>query len=292
MFWIALGVAALMAALFVWVAWFEPRQMHIRRHTHALPALTTPLRLVVVADLQPNIYHWPGPRLKSLFAHLSETEAPDLVLWLGDYYNAPTDVVKEAADRHPAIGQLIARQLTSMDDIADAMTALPGRMGSFAILGNHDWAWSGEETRRAIEAQGIAVLQDDCAEVERADGSRVQIAGYEDLSSGRKPDFAGLHSQLDPEAAQIALAHSPDTFPLAHGGPPLMLSGHTHGGQVRLPFIGPLLLPVENRSYDQGWFTMGARHLFVSSGVGTSGPPFRLLCPPEVVVIDLIPEKG
>ena len=69
-----------------------------------------------------------------------------------------------------------------------------------------------------------------------------------------------------------------------------MLSGHTHGGQVRLPFIGPLLLPLNHTRYDRGWFGDGDRRLFVSTGLGTSLPPVRFLCPPEVVVLDLVPQ--
>ena len=121
-------------------------------------------------------------------------------------------------------------------------------------------------------------------------GARLQVVGYEDISSGRTPAYERLHSEIDGRCGAVALAHSPDTFKFATGDPSLMLSGHTHGGQVRLPIIGPLLLPLNHTRYDRGWFGGGARQLFVTTGLGTSLPPVRLLCVPEVAVLELVPE--
>lgn len=276
-----------LVALGVWAAWIEPRRLVTRRYDVPMKGLSKPLTAVVISDLQPNNFHWSAARLTKLFQDIETSETPDIVLWLGDYYNAPTDVTKTLVDTYPALGRAIDRHLPQMDELAVACGALKGRLGNYAILGNHDWAWSGEDTRRLLEAQGIDVLTDDVVTVTDGQTALLQVLGYEDMSSGRIPDYARLHAALDPDLAQIGLSHSPDAFPDAQGGPPLMLSGHTHGGQVRMPFIGPLLLPVEHREYDQGWFQDKERRLFVTVGIGTSLPPFRFLCPPEIVVMTL-----
>jgi len=249
------------------------------------------LRAVVVGDIQPNNFHWPAERLHRLFARLQKDERPDLVLWLGDYYNAPTDMMKVVLDEREGMAAWIDARMPQMDEIADAMAALRGRLGDYAILGNHDWAWSGQKAEATLAARGINVLKDQVALArDEETGVTIQVVGYEDMSSGRVPGYERLHQQVDGAMASVALAHSPDTFKFAEGGATLMLSGHTHGGQVRLPFIGPLLLPLNHSHYDRGWFGDGDRRLFVTTGLGTSLPPVRFLCPPEVVVLDLVPQ--
>lgn len=287
-----LGMLLLSFALLVWSGWVEPRKVIVKKFEVGIEGLKSPLTAVVVGDIQPNSYHWPKERLEALFGQLNEEHSPDLVFWLGDYYNAPTDLSLEFLSKRPEMDAWIAARMPSMEEIASAMTMLPGRLGTFAVLGNHDWAWSGHETREHLTAIGIRVLQDEVVEV--TDPSLVQslqIVGYEDLSSGRTPSYQRLHADLREGSATIGLSHSPDAFPAAEGGPSLMLSGHTHGGQVRLPFLGALILPVKYPEYDMGWFSRDSRRLFVTAGLGTSLPPLRLLCPPEVVVLTLKPAE-
>ncbi len=283
--------ALVLGGLFaLWVAWIEPRRVVVRRFELRLAHLKSPLTAVVVGDIQPNSFHWPADRLEALFAKLQRTETPDLVLWLGDYYNAHTDLSKVYLDKRPKLRGWIDDNMPRMPEISLAMSKLSGRLGSFAVLGNHDWAWSGHETAQALKSAGITVLQDEIANVvDPVCNQKIQVLGYEDVSSGRRPDYDRVHQGLDASATQIGLSHSPDAFPAALGGPALMLSGHTHGGQIRFPFLGALVLPLEHRTYDWGWFSERHRRLYVTSGLGTSLPPLRLLCPPEVVVLSLVP---
>ena len=276
-------------AVLIWVAWIEPRRVIRKEFTVPLRHLKSPLKAVVIGDLQPNTFHWDGPRLATLFKQIAEEETPDVVLWLGDYYNAHTDKTKTILDASPRLKAWVDQFLPKMDDIAAAMAELPGRLGAVAVLGNHDWAWSGRQTEAALTAVGIRVLNDDIAVL--GDGDAVlQVIGYEDHASGRMPNFAAVLGRRDEGLPTLALSHSPDAFPLDTDGPELMLSGHSHGGQVRLPWVGPILLPLENPEYDRGWFSMQNRRLFVTSGLGTSLPPLRLLCPPEYVVLNLVPD--
>ena len=293
MLWFFSAILLLGCIGLVWAAWIEPRWFRLARHEVQLHGLRHPLKAVLIGDLQPNIYHWPISRLTRVLQDTQVREAPDLVFWLGDYYNGHTGASGQFLDKRPRLRDAVERRLPPMEHIAPAMSALSGRLGSFAVLGNHDWAWSGEETRAALENVGISVLCDDVADVRDGEsGQHLQIAGYDDISSDRRPNYDAVHSKLDPDAAQIGLAHSPDTFDKALGGPALMLSGHTHGGQVRLPLIGAVILPITNRRYDRGWFSERHRRLFVTTGLGTSLPPMRFMCRPEIVVLDLVPIPG
>lgn len=283
-----IGLVAL--CLFVWAAWVEPRWYKRRYFTVQIPNLSVSLKVVAVGDLQPNTLQWPENRLSDVFSDIAAKEMPDLVLWLGDYYNGHTGASGSFLNSYPAIRTWVEKRYVPMDQIARAMSLLPGRLGSFAVLGNHDWAWSGEKTAELLGQAGVSVLRDDIATVmDPENGQKVQIVGYEDLSSYRMPDYGRVHQSLDPGAAQIAMSHSPDAFDQAHGGPSLMLAGHTHGGQVRLPLLGALVLPVQNKAYDRGWFSERHRKLFVTTGLGSSIPPLRFLCRPEIVILTLEP---
>ena|GEM_PF-3532262 len=275
----------------LWAAWFEPRNYVVRRFDIQLVNLKTPIKAVVIGDIQPNIYHWPTHRLKSVFTKAYEDEAPDLTLWLGDYYNGHTGASGAFLNRRPRLKAWVEKRMPTMDEIASAMGYLPGKIGSFAVLGNHDWAWSGEETARLLEAEGIRVLMDDVHDIfDTETGNTLQVVGYEDVSSRRTPNYEQVHKSLNNRAAQIALSHSPDAFAEALGGPALMLAGHTHGGQIRFPVLGALVLPIKYPQYDRGWFAERHRRLFVTAGLGTSLPPFRFLCRPEIVVLNLVPD--
>ena len=283
-------LCTLILVLAVWSAWIEPRRVVIKRFEIKLEGLKAPLRAVAIGDIQPNQFHWSQDRMTALFEGLQKQENPDLVLWLGDYYNAHTDLSKKFLDDNPKLKSWIDARMPTMDEIAHAMSHLQGRIGSFGVLGNHDWAWSGSEVRKALEDISVVVLQDEVATANDPQNDQsIQILGYEDISSGRIPKYSAVHEKLDPNLPQIGLSHSPDAFPESLGGPPLMLSGHTHGGQIRFPILGAMVLPIRYPEYDWGWFTERHRRLYVTSGLGTSLPPLRFMCSPEVIILDLVP---
>lgn len=152
-----------------------------------------------------------------------------------------------------------------------------GRLGSYAILGNHDLFVDVPPLKRAIEAAGVIDI----------DGRWVSVPVGEDrLSIGgtSAPWGPDLDPSQRPEGVcSIVLSHTPDRFPrLARQGANLVLSGHNHGGQIRLPVIGPVLMPsVYSRRFDQGWFAIGDSRLFVGRGIGGANP-FRYNCPIEI----------
>jgi len=200
---------------------------------------------------------------------------PDLVVLTGDFVS-----------RGPRPIPFAIKTAGLCAEILTGLTA-PQR---YAILGNHDVAVGSQPIIDALEAHGTPVLVDSYTPIERGD-SHIWLSGAND--PGVSTCYLDLAIPPYPNAPVIFLCHEPDfvdtvvqhpRFPLID----LMLSGHTHGGQVRLPYVGPLLLPPMGQKYVQGIFHFGHLQLYVNRGLGTVGLPFRLNCPPEITHITLV----
>lgn len=201
--------------------------------------------------------------------------APDAVFLTGDY------VTREIGTRKFAIG--------AAWQCAGILKTLQCRQ-VYAILGNHDVAVSGPEVTRAFTSNGIPMLINSNLPLER-DGARIWLAGLDDPVCGQpNPDDAVPASIRHlPHQPIVLLCHAPDYADQLVAHPAgqavaLMLSGHTHGGQVRFPFLPPLYLPELGKTYIEGWFHPGGMQLYVNRGLGTVGVPFRCDCPPEITL--------
>jgi predicted MPP superfamily phosphohydrolase len=204
-------------------------------------------------------------RLEGLAAAVNAS-APDLVLLLGDF-----------VDPKVRGGSPIAPEA-----VADRLGALRARLGVFAVLGNHDWLHGGERVAAALRDAGIRVLEN-----EAVAAGPLWLAGVADARM-RTPDVDGALAAVPPEAPVLLMSHDPDLFPHVPERVSLTLSGHTHGGQVAIPALRrPLLPSAYGERYARGLIVEHGRHLLVSSGIGTSGLPLRLLAPPEVLVLTL-----
>ena len=200
---------------------------------------------------------------------------PELVLFTGDLVSRGPfrqEVAWEAA----GIGSEILHRLRA-----------PQR---FAILGNHDLGVSPDRVVAPLVAHGIPVLRNQFVSVDRK-GDRIWICGVDDVTYGLPRLRKAIPA--DPKAPVILLAHEPDFADNVARHPygkwvDLMLSGHSHGGQVRLPFAGPLILPPLGRKYSMGMYQVGELQLYVNRGVGTVGMPFRFNCSPEITHITLV----
>jgi predicted MPP superfamily phosphohydrolase len=141
----------------------------------------------------------------------------------------------------------------------------------------------------ALAGAGIPVLENDALALDAA-GGRVHVAGLADLRF-RRPDVARALAGIPAGEPVIALAHDPDVFPFVPARVALTVSGHTHGGQVAIPYLRTPFVPSRHgERFARGHIVEHGRHLVVGAGLGTSGLPVRLLAPPELLVLELHPE--
>jgi uncharacterized protein len=203
---------------------------------------------------------------------------PDLISLTGDFVTAPSfggDDERAAAAAAPC-AQLI-RQMRAPH-------------GLWAVLGNHDWSTDPGYVASAIRAEGIQLLANHSVPIE-VSGARFWLSGLTDILSGTS-DLGATMAQVPRNEATILLAHEPDyadhvarhavDMPVD-----LQLSGHSHGGQIRLPLAPPLYLPVMARKYYSGLYRIGPLTLYTNAGLGTMGVPIRWNCPPEVTLLTL-----
>lgn len=192
---------------------------------------------------------------------------PDLILFGGDYISEAPRHIEPTAK---VLGELAAR----------------ARLGGIAVLGNHDYANGAERVTAALEQAGITVLQNEARAVDTGQGT-LWIAGIEEALLA-KSDPATTFKQIPPGAAVLVLWHEPAfAGRIAHYGAFAQLSGHSHGGQVRLPVIGALGLPPYGSPHVIGLSNADGMPVYTSRGVGVYRPPVRLNCPPEVTLFTL-----
>lgn len=163
----------------------------------------------------------------------------------------------------------------------------------YAILGNHDVLVSRDFVKEALIESAITVLDNAYVPIERG-GARFWLAGLDDPVEGFPDPGSAIPVSIRNLAHEpvVLLCHAPDYVDDLLAMPEgravsLMLSGHTHGGQVRMPFAAPLTLPPLGRKYVEGWFRFGNLQLYVNRGLGTVGIPVRFDCPPEITLFTL-----
>jgi predicted MPP superfamily phosphohydrolase len=184
-------------------------------------------------------------------------------------------------------GDLIASGPAFVATVARELGALAAPDGVFASMGNHDYFAPGEAMVDALGAAGLAVLRNRGVEVARG-GACLYLAGVDDTWTGRH-DVGKALADRPAGVATVLLAHDPALFPeAARHGVELTLSGHTHGGQLGVPFAASRwnLARVMTR-FTTGLYRTGKSTLYVNTGLGTTGVPIRLLVPPEIAVLTL-----
>ena len=262
----AAGGVAVAAA---WTTIVEPRRLRVR-HVHAevegWPAALDDLKIALVADLHAGAPHVDEKRVGQVVAAVNRAR-PDMVALLGDYI-----------DPEVPLGRRVEPEA-----VAERLGGLEAPLGSFAVLGNHDWKNDGDRVRRALREQLIDVLENDAASVHLA-GEVLWIVGLADLRE-RTPDLSSFG--LVPRSAPlVVLTHDPDVFPQLPQRPLLALAGHTHGGQVNVPVVRDVVTPSRyGARYAGGLVRDGLRAMYVSRGIGTAGFPVRLRATPEIVML-------
>jgi uncharacterized protein len=252
----------------------EPNQPRIVRQNFSFPRWPERLNGFKVALLS-DFHYDPEFSVHPLRAAIPMVNhlRPDLIVLTGDFVSVPWvgDARKAAFAAAPC-----ARLLRQMS----------APQGLWAVLGNHDQDTDPDEVTRALEAENIRVLANQSGAIERG-GARIWLAGINDVFSATA-DVPGSLRGIPVAEPVIMLAHEPDYADVVSRFPvDLQLSGHSHGGQVRLPFLPPLYLPALARKYVRGAYKVGSLTLYTNAGLGTVGVPVRLNCPPEITLITL-----
>ncbi|MEM7738991.1 MAG: metallophosphoesterase [Deinococcota bacterium] len=266
----ASSVAGLSGITYSWQ--IEPRRLVVREHTLPIGRLPTAFdgfRIVQLSDLHID------PQYR--YGFIAEAVAtanglnPDLVVLTGDY---------------------ITQDASAMPKLASYLAELKATHGVYAIFGNHD-VWGGKRgaVQTAFQQAGIPVLNNEHVVLEQASESLV-LAGLDDGWGGRPDPTAALRTA--PDSPVVLLLHEPDLIERYAYDPRivLQLSGHSHGGQVRLPNIGALYLPRYGQKYDYGLYKVGNKWLNANAGLGMTSyglttPPVRFNCPPEISLLVL-----
>ncbi|MBB6443668.1 metallophosphoesterase [Bacillus benzoevorans] len=256
----------------------EPKLLEINRHSisHTLiPRGFDQFKIVQFSDTHIGFQYTIG-QLKKLVEHINRLE-PDIVLFTGDLMDQPNKYLESSK-------------------IAPILQNIEAPYGKFAVYGNHDHGGYGTDIYRNImESCGFVLLQNEFREIKLLDGSSIYISGLDDALLG-KPDLAQTAGTLPADRFNILLSHEPDiALQAARYNIHLQLSGHSHGGQVRIPLYGALYTPPFSDIYHEGLYEIDHSLpflLYVNRGLGTTRLPFRFLSKPELTLFTLTSQRN
>jgi len=259
-------------AFLIWGFFIEPNRLVIRPATIQIqnwPAELNGLRIAVISDI-----HTGGPFIDEkklqLIVERTNKQRPDLVVLLGDFMSS-----------NSWHSHFVAPEIT-----ASVLKNFQAPLGTYAVLGNHDWWYDGNTVRRAFEAQGLTVLDNEVQDLRWKDKT-FWLAGLADYWTRPQRIEATIAKARAGEPI-IALTHNPDIFPRVPNSVPLLLAGHTHGGQVQIPFVGPLVASSDRSGrFYEGHYVENGHHLYITTGIGTSLFPMRFRVPPEIVILTI-----
>jgi predicted MPP superfamily phosphohydrolase len=230
------------------------------------------LRVAQISDLHFRPYT--GEREITAAVKAVNDAQPDVIVLTGDYVTSTW------------IFHLGQRTADGIEECAEILKRLHAPLGVYAILGNHDWGTDPDRISEALRGAGIKVLRNEAVAIERGK-SRLWIAGT-DCAFVNKADLQQTLSPIRDDDAVLLLAHEPDFADYAaRYSVDLQLSGHSHGGQIVAPLVGPPHLPPLGRKYVRGRYKVRNMELYTNRGIGAVGLPLRYHAPPEVTVIRL-----
>ncbi|MEN6372090.1 MAG: metallophosphoesterase [Armatimonadota bacterium] len=242
---------------------YEPR--HIELNTYYVPVQNLPqgldgLRVVQMSDL-----------------HLGSTTPNDIISKAVDMANsARPDIVA-------LTGDFVTYHESASVPLSKILSRLHPRIVTYAVLGNHDYDVGKKIVTDALNKCGIQVLVNRSMQPVRG----LYIVGMDDPHGG-KPDAVAAFRGIDENKCYIMLAHTPEQVYRLKGRHGLLLTGHTHGGQVRLPWMSGRMVPgYVNGRYIAGWYLDGDLRTYVNRGIGMTNAPIRFRCRPEVTVFVL-----
>ncbi|MBO0780062.1 MAG: metallophosphoesterase [Ktedonobacteraceae bacterium] len=277
---IATGTAVVGGGTFGYMTLFEPANIDVEVMPLLLPRLEAEFhgyRIAQLSDIHVDNSWMDLARLQYI-VNLTNQQRPDLIVITGDF---------------------VTRYYSDAPAILAALGGLEARDGVLAILGNHDY-WSGADwVRSIIKPLGIQDLTNTYHTIKRRNGATLHLVGIDDLwpkprlrypITQNKPALQQITDRMPDKGAAILLAHEPDFADItaANGRFDLQLSGHSHGGQVNVPFIGPPITPALGQKYASGLYHVGSLLQYTNRGLGMVKPQIRFNCQPEITVIQCV----
>ncbi len=270
-----IGLQLFGSVVYLWGTLYEPFALGITQQTVQSPAFPVdlpPIRLLHLSDLHVERLTRREARLLTL---VEQTQA-DIIVITGDYLNLSY------------VNDPIARA-----EVRKVLSKLKATYGVYAVLGSPP-ADPSNTTPSLFEGIDIRLLRDEVAVINFAEGRTLSLLGM-DCKHNLEVDlpiFQNLVSLAPPDSMRVLLYHSPEMMPQVQEYPlDLYLCGHTHGGQVRLPFYGALVTSSSTgKQYEMGRYDEQDTTLYISRGIGLEGlsaPRLRLLCPPEIILFNL-----
>lgn len=264
-----LAILGISGGTYYYAREIEPKMVDTNNqtiHSAKIPPAFQDYKVVQFSDTHIG-FHYSLEQLNDIVTQINNQQ-PDLIVFTGDLVDKP--------DTYKWNQQLI-----------DTLNSLTASDGKYWIYGNHDHGGYGTNiVRNTMEKAGFELLQNEHVTVNKH-GDQIVLAGIDDLMLG-KPDLSKTLQGVDTNLYTILLAHEPDFADSASTHPiDIQLSGHSHGGQVRIPFVGDLYTPAFAEKYVQGEYALDDFVLYVSRGLGTTRLPYRFLCKPEYNIYTL-----
>lgn len=252
---------------------FEPSWVDVSQVQISLPNLPKSFngyKILQISDL--HMGGWMNrTHLEDVLVHIRE-QNPDLIVITGDFVigRSWSDEIEQASK-----------------DFIEVVSPLAQEYKIIGVMGNHDHWTDALKVRSMLETSGIISLQNDVHRLTK-NSENLYIAGLDDISEG-KHRLEETELKLPQNAKAILLAHEPDyaTTTSKSGKFMMQLSGHSHGGQVVIPFVGPPVLPRWGRKYPAGLYQVGDMFLYTNRGIGMTSPFVRFNCRPEITVFTL-----
>lgn len=252
----------------------EPRLLNVNNHVikHAkIPKSFDGFKIIQFSDTHLG-FQYDLKQFKKLLVQISSLK-PDVIFFTGDLMDAPN-------------------QYPFSEEIVPLLKSLHAPFGKYSIYGNHDHGGYGSDIYRNImELADFTLLLNDSDRIELLDGSSIYVMGIDDAMLG-KPNFDLANNKVPKDQYKILLSHAPDLADYAaEYGIQLQLSGHSHGGQIQIPFVGALITPPFAKKYHEGFYEVKGSvtplTLYVNRGIGTTRLPFRFLSKPELTIFTL-----